>query len=119
MKVLKLGLGGLLLLLAACAPTVSIENQVLPTLYSVTAPQTRDAPVVLQGRYFGDGLLGQAADSYVLLGADVAGRGGVRVNALSWSPSRIEVGIPDGAGSGFIFVMVDGVRSNGLPANLP
>lgn len=119
MKLLKLGLGGLLLMLAACAPSVSIENQVLPTLYSVTAPQTRDAPVVLQGRYFGDGLQGQAENSYVILGADVSGAGGVKVRAASWSPSRIEVGIPDGAGSGFIFVMVDGVRSNGLPANLP
>ena len=118
MKVLSLGLG-IVLLLAACAPSVSIENQVLPTLYSVTAPQTRDTPVVLQGRYFGDGLQGQAENSYVILGADVSGAGGVKVKALSWSPRRIEVTIPDHAGSGFIFVMVDGVRSNGLPANLP
>ena len=117
MKLLNFGL--VAALLTACAPSVSIENQVLPTLYSVTAPQTRDTPVVLQGRYFGDGLQGQAADSYVILGADVSGAGGVRVKALSWSPSRIEVAIPDGAGSGFIFVVVNGVRSTGLPANLP
>lgn len=119
MKFLSLGLGIVALLLAACAPSVSIENQVLPTLYSVTAPQTREAPVVLQGRYFGDGLEGRAENSYVILGADVNGAGGVSVKALNWSPSRIEVGIPDLAGSGFIFVVVDGVRSNGLPANLP
>lgn len=117
MRLFSLGL--LTALLAACAPGVSIENQVLPTLYSVTVPATRDAPVVLQGRYFGDGLQGQGADSYVILGADVSGAGGVKVNATVWSPSRIEVAIPDGAGSGFVFVRVNGVLSTGLPANLP
>lgn len=116
---LILSLGVFVVYLSACTPTITVENQVLPTLYSVTSPQTRANTVVLQGRYFGDGFEGQSDSSYVLLGADVQGNGGVRVRAASWTPSRIEVGIPEGAGSGFVFVFVDGVRSNGLPTSLP
>ena len=107
------------LLLAACTPSITIENQVLPSLYSVTVPETGEETLILQGRYFGDGFGGAAAESYVIVSADVQGDGGLRLNADSWSPSRIELGIPEGAGSGFVFVVVDGVRSNGLPANLP
>lgn len=107
------------LYLGACSPAITVENQVLPTLYSVTVPDTRAETVVIQGRYFGDGFEGQASGSYVLLGADVQGDGGVRVRPTDWTPGRIEVGIPEGAGSGFVFVFVDGVRSNGLPASLP
>jgi len=40
------------------------------------------------------------------------------VDPSSWTPSRIEFSVPDGAGYGFVYVVVDGVRSNGLPANL-
>ena len=108
-----------LLLLAACGPKITVENYVLPTLYSITSPDTSGGTVVLQGRYFGDGMEGQAEDSYVILGADVNGEGGVRVRANSWTPSRIELGVPSGAGSGFVFVVVDGIRSNGLPTSLP
>ena len=106
-------------LLSACGPKITVENYVLPTLYSVSVPEARESAVVLQGRYFGDGLDGQSEGSYVILGADVNGLEGVAVRPSVWTPSRIEVGIPSGAGSGFVFVVVDGVRSNGLPASLP
>ena len=107
------------LLLAACTPSITVENQVLPSLYSVTVPETGEETLVLQGRYFGDGFGGASAESYVIVGADVQGDGGLRLKAESWTPSRITLDIPEGAGSGFVFVVVDGVRSNGLPANLP
>lgn len=107
------------LLLTACAPSITVENFVLPTLYSVQAPETPGAGIVLQGRYFGDGQEGAAEASYVILGADVNGQGGVAVRGSTWTPSRIVVGVPEGAGSGFAFVVVDGVRSNGLPISLP
>ena len=107
------------LLLAACTPSITVENQVLPSLYSVTVPETGEETLVLQGRYFGDGFGGASEGSYVIVGADVQGDGGLRLNAESWTPSRIALSVPEGAGSGFVFVVVDGVRSNGLPANLP
>jgi hypothetical protein len=118
-KRLALAFAVLSLLFVACQPTLEIQNNVLPTLYSVTVPAERSGTVLLQGRYFGDGADGAAENSYVILGADVSGQGGVRVRANSWSPSRIEVPIPEGAGSGFVFVVVRGQRSNGLSANLP
>ena len=102
--------------LSACDPAVRIENNVLPTLYSVSAPQEDTQPLVLQGRYFGDG--GERAESYVILGADISGEDGVRVNPTDWSPKRISVDVPEGAGAGYVFVVVRGVRSNGLPANI-
>ena len=119
MKRLALLIGLLSVLISACRPTVDIQNNVLPTLYSVTAPADRSGMVLLQGRYFGDGQDGGAEDSYVILGANVNAEGGVRVRASSWTPNRIEVGVPEGAGSGFAFVVVRGQRSNGLSANLP
>jgi len=104
-------------LLAACAPGANVETNVQPTLFSVTAPGVVGGELVLQGRYFGDGQGG--GDSYVILGADIGGEGGGRLEAASWSPSRITLRVPQGAGYGFVFVIVDGVSSNGLPANLP
>ncbi len=105
------------LILSACDPAVRVENNVLPTLYSTSVPQTQGEPLVLQGRYFGDG--GENAESYVILGADISGQGGVVVRPDDWSPKRIRVNVPEGAGAGFVFVVTRGVRSNGLPANLP
>ncbi len=107
------------LALSACAPQTTVKNDVVPTLFSVTVPANPGGTVVLQGRYFGDGFGGQADDSYVLVGADVNGDGGIMAEATTWSPNRIEFVSPDRAGSGFVFVVVNGVRSNGLPANLP
>lgn len=106
-------------LLSACAPKLQVQNNVLPTLISVTSPTSPDGMILLQGRYFGDGQSGQAEDSYVLVGADVFGTGGVAVRASSWSTNRIEVAVPKAAGSGFVFVFVRGNRSNGLPTTLP
>lgn len=107
--------GALALLLTACAPQLSIETNVQPTLFSATV---REGSILLQGRYFGDGQDGRAENSFVLLGADATGRGGVRVRPSRWSPSRIELNIPEGVGYGYVYVVVNGVRSNGLPLNL-
>lgn len=109
----------LFLLLAACAPQASVETNVQPTLFSVTAPGEVGAQLVLQGRYFGDGQGGKQRESYVVIGADINGEGGGRINPLSWSPSKITLTVPEGSGYGFVFVFVDGIKSNGLPANLP
>ena len=73
---------------------------------------------MLQGRYFGDGRGGERENSYVLVGADANAQGGVRVEPTMWSPSRIEFTAPGGAGYGFVFVFVDGVRSTPLILNL-
>ncbi len=108
-----------LLFLAACTPQASVETNVQPTLFSVTAPGEVGGQLVLQGRYFGDGTGGNVKGSYVVLGADISGDGGGKISPASWTPSKITLTVPEGAGYGFIFVVVDGVRSNGLPANLP
>jgi hypothetical protein len=107
------------LLLGACAPNVTVQSNVLPTLISVTVPPSGAGNVVLQGRYFGDGFGGASPESYVIVGADISGGEGMRITPTSWTSTRIELPIPEGAGSGFIYVVVDGVRSNGIPANLP
>ena len=106
-----------LLILAACAPQTSVETNVQPTLFSATAPGEVGGELVLQGRYFGDGQAGNR--SYVVLGADINGDGGGRIKTTSWTPSRITLEVPRNVGYGFVFVFVDGVKSNGLPANLP
>ncbi len=118
-RILGASLTLVLLFLAACAPQATIENNVQPTLFSATAPTTMGGELVLQGRYFGDGQGGKPKGSYVILGADINGDGGGRINPTSWSPSRITLTVPEGAGYGFVFVVVDGVKSNGLPTNLP
>ena len=119
-RVLALTIGALALLIAAaCAPPTTVQHNVLPTLVSVTVAQDDSREVVLQGRYFGDGQSGEADDSYIILGADVDGKGGVEVRAQDWSPSRITLTAPMEAGRGFVFVVTGGVKSNGLPANLP
>ncbi len=104
----------LLLLLSACAPKLTIENTVVPQLFSAKAD---GASVKLQGRYWGDGMSGGSETSYVLFGADVNGDNGVAVRANSWSTTRIEASVPEGAGFGFVFVVVNGTKSNGLPLN--
>lgn len=106
----------LLMLLSACAPKLTIENTVVPQLFSA---KVDGDTVKLQGRYWGDGMSGGSESSYVLLGADVNGDGGVAVRANSWSTTRIEASIPENAGFGFVFVVVDGAKSNGLPLNVP
>lgn len=107
-----------MLLLTACAPQSTVQNTVNPTLISVTVPPSGSGVVLLQGRYFGDGQGGDAAESYVLVGAKADGTQGVRVEPGNWTPSRIEFAMPNNAGYGFVFVVVDGVMSNGMPANL-
>ncbi len=114
-----LAVTALLGVLAACGPSINIQNNVLPTLISVSVPQGDESDVLLQGRYFGDGFSGGAAESYVIVGADISGNGGVVAPASSWNATRIVVPVPEGAGSGYVFVVSRGVMSNGLPANLP
>jgi hypothetical protein len=104
------------LALTACTPQASIENNVIPQL--ISAKIKDDGTVLLQGRYFGDGQAGASEASYVILGGDVNCENGVAVRAGTWSPSRVAVGIPNGAGYGFTCVVVDGVKSNALPINL-
>jgi hypothetical protein len=112
---LALVAGLFLLALSACAPQARVENNVVPTLVSTTV---KGDSVILQGRNFGDGQGGQSGGSYVVLGADYGGGGGVRAEVVSWSGNRIEVNVPPRAGYGYAFVYVDRVRSNGLPVNL-
>ncbi|HEX7040868.1 MAG TPA: hypothetical protein VF202_12170 [Trueperaceae bacterium] len=114
-----LTIGLVALAVSACAPQATVRNDVMPTLISVTVPNEPGGTVVLQGRYFGDGFGGEADDSYVLVGANMNGEGGVQAEVTMWSPTRIEFVAPERAGSGFVFVVVGGVRSNGLPASLP
>jgi len=114
-----IALGLLAITLAACAPTAHVDTNVVPTLIAVTPPQTAGGTMVLQGRYFGDGKGGQAAGSYVLVGADMNHNGGVKIMPTSWTNDRIEFPEPTNAGFGYVFVYVHGVPSNGLPANLP
>lgn len=106
-----------LLLLGACAPGTDVESNVQPTVISVCGPPTCADSLVIQGRNFGDGAGG--ANTYVVAGADVAGRGGVRVPITSWAPNRIVTELPTDAGYGYLFVIVSGVRSSGLPVSLP
>lgn len=111
--------GLLALVLVACGPAATVETNVLPTLISVTVPQQTGDAMVLQGRYFGDGHDGLHDGSYVILGANISGGGGVRVDPSTWSANRIELDVPEGAGAGYVYVVVAGVRSNGVPADLP
>ncbi|MEX2543255.1 MAG: hypothetical protein WD314_15720 [Trueperaceae bacterium] len=115
MNRLALVVGLFLLVLSSCAPQPQVENNVIPTLVSTTV---QGDTVILQGRYFSDGRDGESAGSYVLLGANYSGTGGVRAEIVSWSGHRIEVAVPAGAGYGYAFVFVDRIRSNGLPVNL-
>lgn len=101
-------------LVGACAPQSQVEQNVIPWL--VSASRT-DSSVVLQGHYFSFPRAA-AEESYVLLGADANGNGGVRADVLSWSANRIEVAIPAEAGYGYAYVVVAGVRSTGLPVDL-
>jgi hypothetical protein len=99
------------LLLAACAPSAQVATNVVPTLISVNAS---GGEVVLQGRWFGGGHEG----SHVVVAANVDGDDGTMVDVTSWSPTRIVFQAPDGLAAGFVFVVVDGIASNGLPADL-
>ncbi len=101
--------------LSSCAPRAAIENNVQPTIFSIKVVGNT---LNIQGRYFDDGMNGQAQDSYVIVGGDVNGFGGKTVKPTSWSGRKIQVAIPEGAQSGFVFVVVKGIRSNGLPANI-
>lgn len=119
MKRLALILTFIVALLAACAPAPSIATNVPVTLISVSVPTTKGDSVVLQGRYFGDGRTGGATDNYVLVGANAEGKGGKKADVSAWTPTRITFVAPETGGNGWVFVVAGGIRSNGLPTNLP
>jgi len=106
--------GLIAILLAACVPTSQFATNVVPRLISASPPNA-DGVVLLQGRYFGGGGEG----SYVLVGADVNGEGGVEAPASSWGTTRVTFAPPAQVGPGYVFVVVAGTFSNGLPLNLP
>jgi len=106
--------GLLAILFAACAPTSQVAFNVVPQLISASPPNGQ-GEVLLQGRYFGGG----GEDSYVIVGANQDGKGGVQVEASSWSPTRVVFVAPPRVGPGFVFVVVEGRMSTGLPLNLP
>lgn len=113
-------IGLLIYLLSACAPpAIEIQNNVYPTLISVSQARDGSRDVILQGRYFGDPTIGQLENSYVVLGANAHGEGGVFVEAAEWGPTRIRVPVPAGVATGFAVVVVNGVPSNPLPFNIP
>jgi len=114
MRFVLVSIGLLAILLAACAPTSQVALNVVPLIISASPPNGA-GEVVLQGRYFGGG--GEA--SYVLVGANQDGQGGVRVSATSWSPTRVVFVAPARVGPGFVFVVAEGTLSKGLPLNLP
>ncbi len=115
MKRTVLVLTGLLaILLAACAPTLQFATNVVPRLISASPPNA-EGVVLLQGRYFGGG----GDDSYVLVGANVNAEGGVQVPVSSWGTTRVTFVPPARVGPGYVFVVVGGTPSNGLPLNLP
>ena len=114
MKRTVLVLTGLIaILLAACAPTSLVATNVVPRLISASPPNA-DGEVLLQGRFFGGG-----EGSYVLVGANMDGEGGVEASVASWSTTRITVIPPAQVGPGYVFVVVAGTPSNGLPLDLP
>lgn len=116
---MQIGALALLLVLAACAPAAEgVDEKVQPTLYAVTAPEEFGGEMLLQGRYFGDGQDGDG-DSYVIMGANIYGKNGGRLKPNTWSPNKITLKMPEKSGYGFVFVVVDGVKSNGIPVNTP
>lgn len=112
-RVALLTIGLAALVLTACAPSATVVTNVVPTIISLTVSQGSN-DVVLQGRYFGGG----GDDSYVIVGANSDGVGGTRVDTATWSPNRITFTAPAGTNGTFVFVVVGGIKSNGMPANL-
>src|SRR5690606_41406567 len=91
----------------------------MPTLISVTVPDSPGGTVVLQGRYFGDGFAGQADNSFVLAGPNMNGERGVQADVTMRSPTPIELTAPARPGPGCVLVLGAGARSTGPPASPP
>ncbi|MBA2667498.1 MAG: hypothetical protein H0U69_10745 [Trueperaceae bacterium] len=112
-RVALISIGLVALVLAACAPSAVVATNVVPTIISLQVAADSNH-VVLQGRYFGGGGEG----SYVIAGANSDGQNGERVSVDLWSPTRIEFTAPSDTNGTFVFVVVDDIPSNGMPANL-
>jgi hypothetical protein len=101
-------------LFVSCAPNAD-RPSVLPVLIKLSEPAAIGQTLNIQGRY-----LGGPSNSFVTVGADESGNGGVKnssADVVSWSASEIVLKVPSGARAGghFVFVEVGGVRSNYLP----
>ncbi len=103
-----------IMFVAACAPQVNnVSDTVLPQLFNVRVDPEDNTRISLQGRYFGP----ESETSHVLVGADMNRNGGVVHPVVSWTGNRIELRVSRDLSLGYIFVIVDGTPSNGLPAN--
>lgn len=114
-----IAIGAAALLLSACAPTFDLTSQVPVQILSITAPSTKGATVVVQGRNFGDGRTGGADANYVLFSRTSDSTHGQRLPVTSWGPQRIEFASPEEAGNGWLTVVANEVRSEAFPISLP
>jgi hypothetical protein len=103
---------------SACAPLTAGSRPVVMKISTngILGPAQGavGVPVTIQGRD-----LGGPGNSRVLFGADDLARNGVvntAADVVSWTPSEIVVKVPAGVrpGGGYLFVEVQGTRSNGL-----
>lgn len=107
-------LGLVITLMTSCAPATGIQSTVRPMIISITP---KDGQLFIQGRYFGTGAGGAEAGNYVLAGADSRGEGGYVLTADSWTATHITAQLPGNPELGFVFVVVGGTQSTGLPVN--
>lgn len=111
--------GAAVLLLAACAPTFDVTQQVPVQILSIHQPTTKGGTVVIQGRNLGDGRTGGPEANYVLFTREFDSNEGQRLQADSWTPQRIELTSPEEAGTGWLIVVANGVRSEAMSVSLP
>lgn len=114
-----IALGLIAAVMTSCTPRPSVVTNVPVTLISASTPATKGGNIVLQGRYFGDGRTGGDTANHVILGANAEGSGGQSAQVVEWTPTRIVLVAPETGGNGWVFVVAGGIRSNGLPLNLP
>ncbi len=100
-------------LFVSCAPNID-RPSVRPVLIKLSEPAAVGQTLTIQGRY-----LGGPVNSFVVVGAEEDGAGGVKntgADVVSWSGSEIVLRVPAGTrpGGRFVYVEVGGVRSNFL-----
>lgn len=102
---------GAVVLLAACSPrgTLVPNEGYAPFVVTLSAPARVGDQITIQGRRFGT-----ADQGYVVFG-ERQGFGGVRSRAedvVTWTSTIIVVRVPEGARTGDLYVVADGLRSN-------
>ena len=102
---------GAVVLLAACSPrgTLVPNEGYAPFVVTLSSPAKVGDQITIQGRRFGT-----AANGHVVFG-ERQGSGGVRSrpeDVVSWSSTMIVVKVPEGARTGNLYVVADGLRSN-------